>query len=146
MAFRLPVFNTPVRIWRATTPVTDPPDVTTLGNFNVGRRISGGDYWTQSIPKQWYCTMWLLLPMGTNILGDGTTNDQGDTVEVPAGSGRFYHCFFADRSALGFANEHVAAILAQLSSGPPPPPPGGDMLMEDGTDMLMEDGTVMLLE
>jgi hypothetical protein len=145
MAYQLPVFNIAVNIWRYGVSVLDPPDVVAAANFNVGRRISGGDYYTESSPRQWYATSWLLVPMGTDIRGDMPGLDNGDTVEIAAGSGLFYHVFWSDRSALNFPNEHMAAVVVQLSA-PPPWPPAGTVLMEDGTGALMEDGSYIEME
>ena len=145
MAYRLPTFNTEVYIWRYDSDVSNPPDVIAIANFCIGRRISGGDYWTTSTPRDWYCTSWLLLPPGTDIRGDVGGEDQGDTAEIPAGSGRYYHVFFSDVSAMGFDNEHMAAIVARIP-GSPTPPDLGEILLEDDTALLLEDDTAYLLE
>ena len=143
MSFRLPNFNSLVKGWRHGNPTTNPADWTAYGNFNIGRRISGGDYWTDPIPKDWYPTCWLLLPYGTPIYGDAEYMDQGDTVEVPAGTGIFYTVYSAERSALGFPNEHVAAMVRRIPIAPPGP---AHLLLEDTTDLLLEDSTLILME
>ena len=91
-----------------------------------------------------YGYAWLLTPIGTAIVGDRIDGVVGDCVEVPQGSGLYYHCVWSDRSALGFSNEHVASLLYQI----PPllPPPLDHILMEDGSDLLLEDGSLILME
>jgi hypothetical protein len=142
MAYRLPTFNVTINLWRFGVAVADPPSNSPVTNFNVGRRIGGGDYFTDPPPRAWYATSWLLLPKNTVIVGDIAGRDQGDTAEIPAGSGTYYHVFWADRSALGFPNEHMAAIVAQVVS-PVPHPPAGALLDEAGDAMLDEAGVAL---
>lgn len=57
-------------------------------------------------------SMYLLFPAGVALKGkDSYVVKNGDAVEVPMGSGRWYSCVFIDRVGAGFANEHQSAIL-----------------------------------
>lgn len=65
-------------------------------------------------------SMNLLLPAGTDIRGPQDTGF-ADSVEVPAGSARWYGVYFVDDIGKGFANEHrTACIFAIPLSWPPP--------------------------
>lgn len=58
--------------------------------------------------------MYLLLPIGTALKGRGSyAVKNGDAVEVPQGSGRWYSTISVDKVALGFTNEHVCALIVQ---------------------------------
>jgi hypothetical protein len=109
MAYRLPVFNITVNIWRPTTPLTSPPDVVTLANLAWSRRVNqpdqGGGYWH----------MTLLLPPLTDVRSTITGQAAGDSVEAPAGSKRLYRVRTVDDIGKGFANEHRAAGLIAVS-------------------------------
>lgn len=59
-------------------------------------------------------TVTLLVPPTVDIRGASSAT-AGDTVEVPAGSGRRYRCVFADYIGLGFVNAHKGATLQQIS-------------------------------
>lgn len=108
--FTLPQFNLSINIWHYATwfgqfPGTIPaPDVVTTCNLALGKRISP--------PGAFF--MWALLPALTDIR-DGLKSPatgNGDIVEVPAGSGRYYFVESVDDAGKGFANEHrVAAIM-----------------------------------
>jgi len=121
MAYVLPTFNLSVHIWRNGNAVTNPPDVIALGNLTPGRRVFSGDGAT--VPTSlWYPIMFLLLPVGTDIRGELDTGGAMDTVEVPAGTGRYYAVQFTDDIGKGFANEHRFAILNQVGPWPHPIP------------------------
>ena len=69
--------------------------------------------------------MWLLVPTGTDIR-DFKTGGSGDTVEVGAGTGRFYVVCWVDDIGGGFANEHRFAELVAVAPWPVPyPTPAG---------------------
>ncbi len=144
MAYRLPVFNVRVNVWHDGHFVTDPPDLSPIGNFNLSKRVAHfleGELIPGPGP---FGYIWLLTPIGTAIVGDRLDTVVGDCVEVPQGAGIYYHVAFSERSALGFANEHVASLLYQIPPLLPPPP--DNLLLEDGTDLLLEDGTLLLIE
>jgi len=58
--------------------------------------------------------MYLLLPVGIAIKGKGSyAVKNGDAIEVPQGSGRWYSCLSIDKVAAGFTNEHQSAVICQ---------------------------------
>lgn len=118
MAYRLPVFNTLCNIWDNPPVPPAPPSDTVLCNLAWGRRVavpSTGGTDTLGVVLM---TMTLLVPSGTVLQGDPNLLT-GSIVEVPAGSGRMYNVAMADMIAVGFANEHVGAILVQVAPFPP---------------------------
>jgi hypothetical protein len=126
VAYRLPTFNLIVNIWRNASSYLAPPDVVAAANFNVGKRV-GHLLEGEVVPGFGpFGYEWLLLPIGTDIRGtvssaDFATTQLGDWVEIPAASGIFYACAWADRSALGFPNEHVSATVYRILGTPPVP-------------------------
>lgn len=124
MAFRLPTFNVNVNIWRGTNAVTNPPDVTALGNLSPGRFTTIFSEASASAPVSSFVTdMLLRLPPLTDIR-DGILGTTGrDNCEVPAGSGRFYAVIYVDDVAKGFTNEHRYAMIAKGSRPWPEPIP-----------------------
>lgn len=126
----LPAFNLAVNIWRFGVLTTAPPSVTALGNLSPGRivGIAPGKLSSTGSPVQG--GMWLRLPAATDVR-DGKAPAGADTIEVPAGSGRFYTAGWVDDIGLGFPNEHRFAELIGITPWPvpfptfgvPPPPP-----------------------
>lgn len=54
----------------------------------------------------------LLFPSAVALKGkDSYVVKNGDAIEVPQASGRWYSVFSVDRVGAGFSNEHQAAIL-----------------------------------
>jgi hypothetical protein len=133
MGFSLPVFNLTCNVWSFGIPTSQPPRLSAvICNFCRGERESYAAPWTVNLGQQLGC-MWLLVPWATD-LRDTATVAGPDTVEVPAGSGRFYTIIWVDDAGYGFANAHRFAALLKLSPGPtpfppavgpPPPPPSG---------------------
>lgn len=58
--------------------------------------------------------MVLLTPAGTDLRSK-IISGQGDVVEVPQGSGRWYGVFAVDDIGKGFDNEHRGAWVLQIS-------------------------------
>jgi len=52
-----------------------------------------------------------------------TPGTHGDSIEVPAGSGRKYYCYIVDDVGKGFPNEHRYAILLKTQFIQPVPFP-----------------------
>lgn len=114
MAFQVPTFNIRCNIWNVQidwsigAPAGAPTQANVPCNLQFGRKEAvGGNL-----------TMWLLLPAGTNINGEGSYAltptlfvADGDGVEVPAGSGRFYAVVMVDDVSLGFPTEYRAALI-----------------------------------
>jgi len=149
MAYQLPVFNLQVSIWRSGNPTSNPPDVMTVGNLALGRRISGQHALTSSGAAD-LGGMWLLLPAGTDIR-DNSVAGGPDTVEVGSATQRMYTVNWVDDAGAGFANEHRFAELLRNAGWPVPiptpvggsPPVGGNVVMQqNGTnDSFFETAT-----
>lgn len=129
MAFTLPTFNLTANIWRHGNPTSNPPDVVTVANLAYGERTSV-PYAVTTTSTTVYGGMWLLCPKGTDIRDDKAPAGS-DTVEVPAGTGRFYDVVWVDDAGAGFDNEHRFALIISTSPWPvpfpsptPPSPPG----------------------
>jgi len=148
MAFTLPTMNLSVNIWRDPAlilplPPITAPDVVTIGNLTPGRR---GLAPTLELGNE----MYLLMPAAT-VIYDGSPGPAWgmDLVEVPAGSGRLYRCYYADNIASGFPNEHVLAVIQKVmafgsgagSTPPPPPPPPSPSLLGVWTSSGVNLGT-----
>lgn len=113
MPFYLPTFNLFCNIWNVQhdfflgPPIGLPTQALVPCSLQFGRKNEGG----ASTP------MHLLLPALTNINGQGaypfTVNGilVGDSVEVPAGSGRFYCTFWVDDVAKGYPTEYRVADI-----------------------------------
>lgn len=55
----------------------------------------------------------LLFGTGTALKGrDSYAVHNGDAVEVPMGSGRWYTCLTTEYSAYGFPNQHLVSVIA----------------------------------
>lgn len=117
MAFTLPDFNLNVDIYRGPwLTKSGTPDVTAVGNLTWSRRQQSQlDYDTTPSDATSQMPMTLLLPALTDIR-DGSTSSpsEGDVVEVPSGSGRWYGVIYVDDIGKGFANEHRAAIIVKI--------------------------------
>lgn len=123
MGYSLPTFNLPVRVWRSTSLVTDPPDVTTAGNL-VGSRPE-----VVSLPAMGNMTLsqrqvtvayWgrfstILLPKLADVRPPNATDD-GDVIECPSGTGRYYFVVHVDDTGKGFPNEHRYAFVVAIQT------------------------------
>lgn len=116
MPYIIPPMPLTVSIWRgyagAVPFLYNAPDVVTIGNLAYGNReVTHAAYqiFANSYPH-FFGT--LLLPAGTDIqpFVTGAIN-QGDVVEVPSLSQRFYIVVHVDDYGKGFANEHRFAII-----------------------------------
>jgi len=117
-AIRLPNLNLRCNIWRAINvpafPPVAPPDIANLpcqlyahkGNFSAGYLATFGGFMELRVAKQ------TPLHPGTTSTGDG------DVVECPAGTGRFYRLKASDDAHRGFANEYRFAIMQQAVGDP----------------------------
>jgi hypothetical protein len=116
VGFPVPTMPVPVNLWRFNTVVGNPADLTFLANLSFrkdGRPFvfvqSGGS--VSFLPA-----IELLCPKLTDIRGHTAAPFNGDRVEVPAGSGRFYAVIFVEDVGKTFANEYRLAVLAQMTS------------------------------
>jgi hypothetical protein len=64
---------------------------------------------------------YFLFPPGTDIR-DGSGPSGIDSLECPAGSGRYYYVTNVDDIAKGFANEHRYALVQKYPPWPEPIP------------------------
>jgi hypothetical protein len=120
MSYRIPTFNLTVNVWRAGTAVTDPPDLTTLGCMSIGRSTT----MTTGIPEDPSVdtvTIRLFVPKLTDVR-DAVSPPGADTLEVPAGTGRYYIVRQVDDVGKGFPNEFRFAAIAKLAPWPAPIP------------------------
>lgn len=113
MAYVVPQMPLDVNCWHngAAEPPVGAPDATFKGNLCWNRRVavpSTGGTGALGIPL---FTMTLLVLKDTDIRGKLSTATGADTVEVPAGSGRFYEVLYVDDIGKGFSNEHRGALL-----------------------------------
>jgi hypothetical protein len=120
MAFSLPVFNLTCNISTGTHPGGIPRG-TSPCNLAFGRRI-----FTPATTQGWPVTaagffMQLLLPALTDIRSLHSAGT-ADSVEVPAGTGRWYDVIAVEDAGKGFANEHRVAWLLPLTGWPVPMP------------------------
>jgi hypothetical protein len=118
MPFTLPTFNLSCNIWRLSAPPPGPPALSTVCNLAFGRRLS---WLTEEdiVNVDWM--LQVLLPAGTDIRASQSFDN--DVLEVPSGSGCFYHVACVADAGKGFANEHrVAGVTATHAYGAWPTP------------------------
>lgn len=118
MAFVLPTFNLRCNVWHnLANPRTNPPDDTfdcQLRGVNQTSATHGADDGTPA-------GNYFLFPAGTDVR-DADTPSGGDSLECPAGSGRYYFVLNVDDIAKGFTNEHRYAIVTKYGMWPIPIP------------------------
>jgi len=110
VAYRLPTFNLQGRLRRWSPGPYPGPGLGTL--VSCGLRL----YKTSFIVNAGFNALTmvaLVLPKGTDIRGNSPKSN-GDIVEVPNGSGRFYIVNSVDDVAKGFANEYRFAAMTQV--------------------------------
>jgi hypothetical protein len=114
-------------IYRSSSAVPGPPDVVSACNlstrphlpctaFSVASNLAAGTAHPvlgADAVESVVCSMLLLLPPGTDIQrnDDDLPTSTADTVEVPAGTGRYYYVLGVDDSGKGFPNEHRIARI-----------------------------------
>jgi len=110
MAFVLPTFNLQANIYTWSNPQAY---VTPRLTVDCQLRAPSMTVASTSInPGGTYSGMVLLVPPLTDLRDHfSSPGTHGDSIEVPAGSGRFYYCLFCDDVGKGFPNEHRFAIL-----------------------------------
>ena len=117
MAYRLPVFNLSANIWRSGNPTSNPPDVVSPCQLRAAGKQSTG----QDVANDWSFLWAVLFPPLTDVR-DAYSAPGQDTLEVPAGSGRFYQAALVDDVAKGFTNEYRIAFVLKLIAWPSPIP------------------------
>jgi hypothetical protein len=111
MPYQLPQFPLTINVWRNATGVINPPDVVTQGNLTPGKRTFEsfvvGVFGV--IPRP---LVYVLFPPLTDVRPTTGGFAQGDILECPAGSGRYYGVLWVEDVGKGFANEHrMAAVM-----------------------------------
>jgi hypothetical protein len=113
MSFALPTFNLTCEVWT-------PPWVGRVHrltavpcNLAMGRRVQQAIQDAYDAPYG-SAKPSLLLPMGTDIRDQYNAPD-GDLIEVPSGTGRWYSVGIVDDVGKGFANEYRLASIRKVS-------------------------------
>ncbi len=116
MAFSLPVFNLTCDIYTGpwATRVLRVPSAPC--NLAWGKRTGPKLFFIEGdVAVNGVQTGITLLCPALTDLRSFPTYPQSDMIEVPVGSGRWYTAIFVDDIGKGFANEHRAAELGQIS-------------------------------
>lgn len=148
VAYRQPTMPFNCNVWTNGVATSAPPRLTVPCNLTPGRRQHQA-YLAVAASTFAMPVMYLLLPAYTDIRAENSVGG-ADTVEVPAGSGRFYSVTWVDDIGKGFSNEHRFACLVQDSPWAPgiipiPPAPGDVLWADDGvTDLWADDGATVL--
>jgi hypothetical protein len=125
VGYRLPTFNLVVNIWRSTSLVANPPDIVSAANLTFGERTSmmivGWATTTSAQLRSAFAHVLalnqILLPKGTDVRPPDALAAplEGDAIECPAGSGRFYITMTVDDIGRGFPNEHRCAVVVRAT-------------------------------
>lgn len=118
--YRLPTLILTVNVWRFGNPTSNAPDVIVLANLIPGRRHVIETAPAGLPPSDWLPASFLLLAIDADVRDEAGNNGEGDTVEVPAGSGRFYWVQYVEYVGLGFANQHKQAVIVKNAIFPFP--------------------------
>ena len=119
---RLPTFNLTCNVWFGqginAVPMGGPDLAGVACQLSPGERVSVGEVAGPGI------YMWLMVPPRTNIAGDPRSllSPNGDLIECPAGSGRYYHLKFVDDVGKGFPNEYRFGLMVHGTSWLVPTP------------------------
>jgi hypothetical protein len=121
MAFRPPVFNLTCRVWRW---YAGPYTSTHAGGVDSLCQLRY--YRTGAAASEAYAQAGLIgiaLPARTDIRpnNDWGVGINGDIVECPKGSGRFYEAQFVDDVARGFSNEYRLVFCTHAQAPYPLP-------------------------
>ena len=115
--YKIPDFGLTANVWSLWAIPTGAPRLVTSCNLAFGRNtraISQGF----SQPEPLTALTLLLVPKGTDLRDYANTGTTGDTVEVPAGSGRYYRVCGVDDVAKGYPNEfRFAQIFKAFDDG-----------------------------
>lgn len=115
MAFTLPEFNLTCDIYSGPY-LTKAFRISVDGNLAFGRRVNWVPHDIGAIVEDLAVSweMFLLLPPLTDVRST-ISSGQGDVIEAPAGSGRWYGVAAVEDIGKGFDNEHRVAALYQIS-------------------------------
>jgi hypothetical protein len=129
MAFALPQFNLLANVWHAAaSPPVGPPDFSPVCQLYVNT------HWTQDVDPPvgavvstvdgyYFPPVQLRVPALTDLrYSPNGSSVWVDTVEVPAGSARYYAVVFVEDCHKGFANEYRVALIRMVMPVPVPLP------------------------
>jgi hypothetical protein len=119
LAFTLPEFNVSVGLWRG--PWLSKVAVAVIdANVSLGRRVIQ-QFQDLDIAQSVIGTpqTLLLMPASTDVRSR-IAAPANDLFEIPNGSGRWYEVNSVEVVAMGFANEHVVAVVTQVSANVDP--------------------------
>lgn len=119
-SYHLPTLILPTNVWRFGNPTTNAPDVVCLSNLIPGRRHVIETSPGAGLPSGWLPASYCLLAIDADVRDEAGTGGSPDTVEIPAGSGRFYLVQYIEFVGLGFANQHQQAVLVKIAPFPFP--------------------------
>jgi hypothetical protein len=117
MAFRVPQFNLTCNVWRLGNPVTNAPDLVTPAQLRASGKQSSGQVGGGVL----YYVPEVLFPAHTDVR-DSQCPGSEDTIEIPAGTGRYYVVNNVEDVAKGFANEYRQAVVVKSRPWPIPIP------------------------
>jgi len=133
MAYRLPQFPLEVAVWWfGSDPDTDPPDDFVLGNLCFGRRGYTGDQNNYPYDPNKLPHGYLLFPKEYSLRGDIDNAGEPDTLRIPADTGTFWIVHWQYGVAMGFDNEHKAAVVMPI----PATSTVGDGIITEASDPL----------
>jgi len=113
--YKVPVFNITANVWNPPAAHPAAPSLVTPCQM----RYPGRKPWalSQPLPPEWAVPWSVLFPKLTDIR-DSNSLGGNSTVEVPAGSGRFYRVAQFDDVGKGFPNDHRLAYVVKLATAP----------------------------
>lgn len=112
MSYNIPTFNLTCNVWHAGTQPPAAPSATFNCNLQFALKAKVD---IANLPTTPASLMYLLLPKSTDIRGKwGAAN--GDVVECPAGTHRFYSVQLVDDVGKGFSNEYRVAGMVQVTN------------------------------
>lgn len=114
MKHNLPRFPSLANIWRAGNAVTNPPDLTTPAELHLTTQT--GIVTTVTTSRRELLQRMIYLPKRTDVRPDWAAG-QGDNIELPAGSGRYYLAVDVDDIARDFPNEFRVAAVIPTNAG-----------------------------
>lgn len=109
MAFVVPNFNITCNVWHS--PVIPPVGLPAIAGLACQLTMDGRII-TTGLGGGLRSVMLLKVPSGTDLRGQFSSTSR-DTVECPAGSGRYYTCWAVDDVSRGFANQYRLGFIVQ---------------------------------
>lgn len=113
---RLPTFNLLCNVWHGVVPI---PPIGAPNIANLPCQLTQGERVVTSLTVGGIG--YLLVPKGTDVR-DTHQVGGADTVECPAGTGRYYQIFYLDDVGKGFPNEYRQCVVNKVGGWPTPVP------------------------